>query len=64
MEHSKSIPLYGNLNKRIDKLYELESEANAAWTNTAKTAPKTNIPIPSEEAVVNAKEWVDNGSRL
>lgn len=64
MNHKKSMPLDGNHNRRIDKLYELECEAAAAWTNTAKTAPKTNVSIPKEDAVINAKEWVDNGSRL
>ncbi len=66
MENLNNNQIHGihNGNKRINKKYRLESEETAAWTNAVSKAPKTNVSIPSNDAVDNAKDWVDNGSRL
>lgn len=64
MDYLKSRALDGKHNKRIDKVDELENEGTAAWTETDKTAPRTNVSIPSQDAVLQAKDWVDDGSRL
>lgn len=62
--NNNQISKHHNENKRINKKYKLESEETAAWTNAASKAPKTNVSIPDNDSVDNAKEWVDNGSRL
>lgn len=60
----KNLTLDGKNNKRIKKYYQLESEQTAAWTNAVSKDAKTNVSLPSNTAVNDAKDWVDNGSRL
>lgn len=64
MESKKCRALQGQHNKRLGKSDEQENEGTAAWTQTNQSAPKSQVSIPSEDAVIHAKEWVDNGSRL
>ncbi|QIB69354.1 DUF3787 domain-containing protein [Aminipila butyrica] len=40
------------------------SNRTAALTDTAWIVEDTNMTIPSERAVEEAKDWVDNGSQL
>jgi hypothetical protein len=41
----------------------IERHDTAAWRgHIVKTEPESNVPIPSEEEVESAKEWVDNNS--
>lgn len=41
----------------------VERHDTAAWRgHIEKTKPESNVPIPSEESVTNAKEWVDTNS--
>ena len=41
----------------------VERHDTAAWRgNIKKTKPLSNVPIPSEESVIQAKEWVDTNS--
>ena len=56
--------LEGKYNKRINNTDQLESEGTASWAETKKLASETNVSIPDTDAVVGAKSWVDNGSRL
>lgn len=43
----------------------IESHETAAWINSSKDMkPLSQVVIPTEYDVQNAKEWVDNGSRL
>lgn len=64
MNQEKSYPLNGANNQRLDKTSRSDSESTAAWAGTGHFAPKSNVSIPDCSAVENAKEWVDNGSRL
>lgn len=64
MESEKNHALQGEDNKRLSKSDEQNNEGTAAWTNTKKSMPKSQVSIPGEDAVIHAKEWVDNGSRL
>lgn len=38
---------------------ETSSSATEAWADPDYFDPDTNVSIPSEEAVVAAKEWVE-----
>lgn len=60
----KSKALHGENNARLAKINEKDSERTAAWAEERKAKEKSNVPIPGELSVTNAKEWVDNGSRL
>lgn len=56
--------LLGKDNNRLDKTIPIKKENTAAWNETDDTLKPSNVSIPSEQNVVDAKEWVDNGSRL
>lgn len=64
MNNKKSQPLTGAANQRLDKTSQSDNESTAAWAGTDHYVPKSNVSIPKTSAVENAKEWVDNGSRL
>lgn len=38
---------------------EHSSSSTEAWADPKAFDPETNVSIPSEEAVENAKEWVE-----
>lgn len=41
----------------------IERHETAAWrAKTKKTKPESNVQIPTEESVYQAKEWVDTNS--
>ena len=41
----------------------IEKHETAAWQGQIEsTKPESKVPIPSEEAVMEAKEWVDTNS--
>lgn len=64
MKQENKNVLSGADNKRLNNLDVLNSPEDAAYTNEAEMQKHTHVPIPSEADVINAKEWVDNGSRL
>ncbi len=64
MNNEKSQPLRGEANQRLNKTSASDNESTAAWAGTDHFAPKSNVSIPKIRAVEDAKEWVDNGSRL
>lgn len=64
MNNQKSKPLTGAHNARINKTSQSDNESTAAWTGTDHCTPKSNVSIPGSSAVHNAKEWVDDGSKL
>ncbi|HHV71596.1 MAG TPA: DUF3787 domain-containing protein [Clostridia bacterium] len=41
----------------------IEKHTTAAWANIEKLQPVTNVAIPSETEVRNAKEWVDSNQK-
>lgn len=51
--------------KKIDnyKKTPYQSHQNAALSNIASTLPDSNVPIPSLDAVIDAKEYVDNNQK-
>lgn len=64
MNNSKSEPLKGENNKRLNNKDRLYNEETAAWTNISRMVDKDNVSVPDDDAVDEAKDWVDNGSRL
>jgi len=49
--------------KRPLKLRPIEQHTMAAWANIEKLKGKSNVTIPSELEVGNAKEWVDSNQK-
>lgn len=41
----------------------IEEHDTAAWANIGKLKPISNVNIPSEVEVMNAKEWVDSNQK-
>ena len=54
----------GKNNKRLHTGNPTNCECTAAWQNSEETYKVDNVNKPSIECVVDAKEWVDNGSKL
>ncbi|WP_054742840.1 CDIF630_02480 family spore surface protein [Cellulosilyticum ruminicola] len=64
MEDTKSQTVDGRDNYRLDNTDIMIDERTAAWANKENEFPKTHVSIPDIESVINAKEWVDSGSKL
>lgn len=62
--NKKDTPLEGKNNRRQTAFRPTDNEGTAAWTHEETKQESTNVVIPSEDAVSEAKKWVDNGSRL
>lgn len=63
MKHISSEEKVNN-NARLDSKKQHYSAETAPFANIEETMPESKVTIPSEYDVGNAKEWVDNGSRL
>lgn len=64
MESQKAKPLSGANSKRLESTTPTNSYENAALTDVAHVDKASNTTQPSLEAILDAKDWVDNGSRL
>lgn len=62
--HGVSRQLSGRDNKRLYSKVRLNNNYTAAWADREKIYPETNVTAPSEEQTEEAKDWVDNGSKL
>ena len=60
----KNEDLKGKSNKRLHTTQPTNCECTAAWQNCADKYPEDKVNKPSTENVVDAKDWVDNGSLL
>ncbi|GAA0737018.1 DUF3787 domain-containing protein [Clostridium oceanicum] len=40
-----------------------EQNVTAAWADIEKTLPHSKVPVPSENAVIDAKDWVDSNEK-
>ena len=56
--------LDGENNTRIHATKPTNCECSAAWQDSATRYQETKVNKPSLERVVDAKDWVDNGSKL
>ena len=41
----------------------IEKHDTAAWANIEKQKPVSEVPMPSEVEIKNAKEWVDSNEK-
>lgn len=64
MQSKKATPLRGENNKRLNKYRPTNNESTAAWADIDKIRPESKVSVPSLSNVEEAKDWVDNGSRL
>ncbi len=54
----------GKNNKRLNTQRPTNSEGLAAWQNSESNYDVDQVNIPSIDNVIDAKDWVDNGSKL
>ena len=54
----------GKKNKRLKTVNPTNSEGTAAWQDSESNYKVDQVNKPSLERVIDAKEWVDNGSKL
>lgn len=64
MTNEKSKPLNGENNKRLKAHRPINNEYTAAWADNNELKKDSNVSIPSLSNVEEAKEWVDDGSKL
>jgi len=57
-------PLTGKDNSRLRSSKPIQSESTAGWQDIERYTPHAKVPIPSKEGVQEAKDYVDNVSRL
>ena len=55
--------LTGENNKRLTLKLAVDQGLNAPLSEADQIMPESNVTIPSEENILQAKDWVDNGSR-
>jgi hypothetical protein len=41
----------------------IENHRTASWSNIEKLESKSNVPIPDEHEVENAKKWVEKNQK-
>ena len=56
--------LSGKNNIRLKETTPVNNEYTAAWADVDNIMSESQVTQPSLEDVINAKEWVDNGSKL
>ncbi|WP_334292573.1 DUF3787 domain-containing protein [Romboutsia lituseburensis] len=64
LQSKKAKALSGANNKRLTKHRPTNNAQTAAWADIDKLKPESKVSIPSLSNVEEAKEWVDDGSRL
>jgi hypothetical protein len=55
--------LNGENNRRLNLKLAVDQGINFPLSEADQIMPESNVTIPSEENVLQAKDWVDNGSR-
>jgi hypothetical protein len=56
--------LQGRNNERLNTAKPTNCECTAAWQNSETHYKVDQVSKPSPECVIDAKDWVDNGSKL
>lgn len=51
-------------NARLKNIIPTNNEGTAAWQSSESKDPEDQVSKPSIERVIDAKDWVDNGSKL
>lgn len=52
-----------NKHKKKFMAEPVEKHDAAAWANIDGTKPVSNVTVPSEDEVINAREWVDTNEK-
>lgn len=55
---------HGKNNKRLNTCNPTNNEGTAAWQNSDENYQVDLVNKPSIDRVIDAKDWVDNGSKL
>ncbi|MEG0855485.1 MAG: DUF3787 domain-containing protein [Terrisporobacter sp.] len=61
--HGVNRQLSGKENERLYSTTPVNNAYTAAFADAAEVMPESNVTIPSLESVLEAKDWVDNGSQ-
>lgn len=64
LHNDKTKALSGSNNEKLKKYRPTNNESTAAWADVDKLKPHSKVTVPSLDNVEEAKDWVDNGSRL
>lgn len=56
--------LQGKKEERLNTPKPTNNEGTAAWQDAESAYREGNVNKPSIERVIDAKDWVDNGSKL
>lgn len=64
MTESKQKALTGCNNKRLNNVDLRNNQESFPLADVKSVMEQSHLTLPSEEDVVHAKKWVDNGSRL
>lgn len=56
--------MQGKNNKRLPSQNPTNNEGTAAWQNSEDNYEVEQVNKPSLDRVIDAKDWVDNGSKL
>lgn len=64
MKEKSNDNMQGRDNKRLRTHNPTNSEHTAAWQDAEGNYKVDMVNKPSMEGVIDAKEWVDNGSQL
>ena len=52
-----------NKTRSIDNNTPIENHQTAAWADIKNVLPESRVPIPREEAVDDAKDWVEQNKK-
>lgn len=63
LNHGVSRQLSGKDNERLYSTTPVNNAYTAAILDNAEEYPDSKVSIPSIESVLEAKDWVDNGSK-
>ncbi|MPM36156.1 hypothetical protein SDC9_82751 [bioreactor metagenome] len=63
VNHGVSRQLRGKDNERLCSTTPVNNGYTAAILDKQDEYPDSKVPIPSLDSVIEAKDWVDNGSR-
>ncbi|MGL5692586.1 MAG: CDIF630_02480 family spore surface protein [Peptostreptococcaceae bacterium] len=63
MLQNNASALSGENNRRLNVKMTFDQGLNAPLSEADQMMPNSNVTIPSEENVLQAKDWVDNGSQ-
>jgi hypothetical protein len=64
MKHDQMTHAPTEMNRRLKQTQAINSNVTESILDIEHLEGKGDVPIPSLEAIYDAKDWVDNGSKL